>query len=48
MTTVTAEPTLEEFAAAAEAFLAARWPLRRDGGPRPFVWGEGSDEMKVF
>ncbi|HTC81005.1 MAG TPA: acyl-CoA dehydrogenase family protein, partial [Acidimicrobiia bacterium] len=41
-------PTLEEFTAAAEAFLAARWPLKQDGGPRPFVWGEGSDEMKVF
>jgi len=47
-TATTPPPALEEYTAAAEAFLAARWPPKDDGGPRPFVWGEGSDEMKVF
>ncbi|MGH9000157.1 MAG: acyl-CoA dehydrogenase family protein [Acidimicrobiia bacterium] len=42
-------PSLEEFLAQAEAFLAARWPRKEaTRGPAPFVWGEGSDEMKVF
>ena len=41
--------TLEEFLAEAEAFLAARWPRStRPDGPTEFVWGEGSDELKVF
>jgi alkylation response protein AidB-like acyl-CoA dehydrogenase len=41
--------TLEEFLGGAEVFLAAGWP--RKAAPAvsaPFVWGDGSDEMKVF
>jgi alkylation response protein AidB-like acyl-CoA dehydrogenase len=45
----TTAPTVEEFLAEAEAFLASRWPRRQAAAePTPFVWGEGSDELKVF
>src|SRR4030088_3576737 len=41
--------TLEEFLGEAEAFLAAGWPRKAvPVASAPFVWGEGSDEMKVF
>jgi alkylation response protein AidB-like acyl-CoA dehydrogenase len=38
---------LPEFLAEAEAFLAAGYE-RRTEGRRSFVWGEGSDEVRVF
>ncbi|MFC4944255.1 acyl-CoA dehydrogenase family protein [Pseudonocardia sp. GCM10023141] len=40
-------PTVEEFAAEAEAFLATHAPRREPGGRR-FVWGEGSDVVELF
>jgi alkylation response protein AidB-like acyl-CoA dehydrogenase len=42
--------TLEDFLAEAEKFLADRWPRRTDptAADQEFVWGRGSDEMKVF
>jgi len=41
---------LEEFLEEAEAFLAGRWPRRTEPTvtDQPFIWGQGSDEMKVF
>ena len=41
-------PALEEFAEQAEAWLAARYPRIDEAGARRFVWGEGSDEVRVF
>ncbi|MBA3742849.1 acyl-CoA dehydrogenase family protein [Sporichthya sp.] len=42
-------PSLEEFAAAARAWLAERYPAApASEGKRRFVWGEGSDEVRVF
>ncbi|GAA0629640.1 acyl-CoA dehydrogenase family protein [Sporichthya brevicatena] len=42
-------PSLEEFTAAARAWLAERYPVAAaDTGKRRFVWGEGSDEIRVF
>jgi alkylation response protein AidB-like acyl-CoA dehydrogenase len=38
---------LPEFLAEAEAFLAGRYERRTEEG-RSFVWGEGSDEVRVF
>jgi alkylation response protein AidB-like acyl-CoA dehydrogenase len=49
MSSPSAAPTLEEFTAAARAWLAERYPLlAADSGRRRFVWGEGSDEVRVF
>ena len=45
---MTENPPLEEFLAEAEAFLAARYPRREAEDRRPFQWGEGSDEVRVF
>lgn len=42
-------PTVEEFTEAARAWLAERYPaVVEDAGKRRFVWGEGSDEVRVF
>jgi len=45
---MTEDPPLEEFLAAAEVFLASRYPRRESEDRRPFQWGEGSDEVRVF
>jgi len=45
---MTENPSLEEFLAEAEAFLASRYPRRAAEDRRPFQWGEGSDEVRVF
>jgi len=39
--------SLEEFTAEAEAYLAEHYPRARRA-ERRFVWGEGSDEVRVF
>jgi alkylation response protein AidB-like acyl-CoA dehydrogenase len=42
-------PTVEEFAAAARAWLAERYEeIGVEQGQSRFVWGEGSDEVRVF
>ncbi len=41
-------PPLEEFVKRADAWLAARYPRIGESGERRFVWGEGSDEVRVF
>ncbi len=56
MTTPTPQPEvtfaplpIEEFAAAARAWLADSYPAKAaEAGRRRFVWGEGSDEVPVF
>ena len=45
---MTEHPPLEEFLPEAEAFLASRYPRRESEDRRPFQWGEGSDEVRVF
>jgi alkylation response protein AidB-like acyl-CoA dehydrogenase len=40
--------SLEEFTAEAEAYLAEHYPKARRSESRRFVWGEGSDEVRVF
>jgi alkylation response protein AidB-like acyl-CoA dehydrogenase len=45
---MTAPPPLEEFLAEAEALLVERYPRREAEDRRPFQWGEGSDEVRVF
>ena len=45
---MTENPPLQEFLAEAEAFLASRYPRREAEDRRPFQWGEGSDEVRVF
>jgi alkylation response protein AidB-like acyl-CoA dehydrogenase len=42
------DPTPEEFAAEVEEYLAAHYPKARRQEKRRFVWGEGSDEVRVF
>jgi alkylation response protein AidB-like acyl-CoA dehydrogenase len=42
------EPTPAEFAAAAQVWLAARYPKVTGRGPTRFEWGVGSDEIRVF
>lgn len=47
--TVAAAPPLAEYLAAARQWLGERYPSRQsDTGRRQFVWGEGSDEVRVF
>ncbi|MCW2779062.1 MAG: putative acyl-CoA dehydrogenase [Frankiales bacterium] len=41
-------PALEDFLASAERWLESRYARRTSTGPRPFVWGEGSDDVRVF
>lgn len=41
-------PSLDEFRAEVEAFLAGRYPRRARTAAQPFTWGEGSDEVRVF
>ncbi|HUR75530.1 MAG TPA: acyl-CoA dehydrogenase family protein [Sporichthya sp.] len=42
-------PSIEEFTETARAWLAERYPTApAAGGKRRFVWGEGSDEVRVF
>jgi alkylation response protein AidB-like acyl-CoA dehydrogenase len=41
-------PTLEEFAVEVESFLAERYPRRNKTAAQRFVWGQGSDEVRVF
>ncbi len=41
-------PALAEFLERAEAWLAERYPKAADAADRRFVWGEGSDEVRVF
>ena len=45
---MTENPPLQEFLTEAEAFLASRYPRREAEDRRPFQWGEGSDEVRVF
>jgi len=45
---MTENPPLQEFLAEAEAFLVSRYPRREAEDRRPFQWGEGSDEVRVF
>jgi alkylation response protein AidB-like acyl-CoA dehydrogenase len=45
---MTENPPLQEFLAEAEAFLASRYPRREAEDRRPFQWGAGSDEVRVF
>ena len=46
---MTEPPSIEEFVEEAESYLAAHYPrVRRDEQRAGFVWGEGSDEVKVF
>jgi alkylation response protein AidB-like acyl-CoA dehydrogenase len=45
---MTENPPLQEVLAEAEAFLASRYPRREAEDRRPFQWGEGSDEVRVF
>ncbi len=42
------QPGLEEFLAAAEAFLESRYPRSASEERSRFKWGEGSDEVRVF
>jgi alkylation response protein AidB-like acyl-CoA dehydrogenase len=42
------DPTPADIAAAAEQYLAARYPRAGTRGPTPFEWGVGSDEVRVF
>lgn len=41
-------PGVAEFLAGAERFLADRYPRTVKDEPRPFTWGEGPDEVRVF
>jgi len=41
-------PPREEFVAAAEAWLAGRYPAAAPGGRARFEWGVGCDEIRVF
>ncbi|MGQ0631404.1 MAG: acyl-CoA dehydrogenase family protein [Sporichthyaceae bacterium] len=43
-----ARPTLDEFLVGVHAFLSARYPRASAPGKRAFVWGAGSDEVRVF
>jgi alkylation response protein AidB-like acyl-CoA dehydrogenase len=45
---MTTTPPLEEFLDRAARWLAARYPKVAATGPSRFVWGEGSDEVRVF
>lgn len=40
-------PTIEEFVSEVDTYLAAHYPARRPG-KQQFVWGEGSDQVRVF
>lgn len=40
--------SLEDFTAEAESYLAQHYPRARRGAEQRFVWGEGSDEVRVF
>jgi alkylation response protein AidB-like acyl-CoA dehydrogenase len=40
--------SLEQFLSDAEAFLASRYPRRKQPDRSGFRWGEGSDEVRVF
>jgi alkylation response protein AidB-like acyl-CoA dehydrogenase len=42
------EPTLEEFLAEAEVFMASRYPRRPSEEKKRFQWGVGTDEVRVF
>jgi alkylation response protein AidB-like acyl-CoA dehydrogenase len=44
----TEQPSLEDFTAEADKYLSERYPKARRGEKKQFVWGEGSDEVKVF
>lgn len=45
---MTARVPLEEFLAAADQWLADRYPKAERRGKGRFAWGEGSDEVRVF
>lgn len=45
---MTARVPLEEFLAAADQWLADRYPKAERSGKGRFAWGEGSDEVRVF
>jgi alkylation response protein AidB-like acyl-CoA dehydrogenase len=40
--------SVEDLAAEAEAYLSAHYPKASRGERKRFVWGEGSDEVRVF
>jgi alkylation response protein AidB-like acyl-CoA dehydrogenase len=42
------EPTVSEFVAEVEAYLGEHYPKARRSAKQQFVWGEGSDEVRVF
>ncbi|HEV7787494.1 MAG TPA: acyl-CoA dehydrogenase family protein [Pseudonocardia sp.] len=44
----TPEPTVAEFVAEVEAYLGEHYPKVRRTEKQRFVWGEGSDEVRVF
>lgn len=44
---MTERPTIEEFVSEVDTYLAARYPAHRTG-KQQFVWGEGSDQVRVF
>ncbi len=49
MSTPTTEPTVEEFTTEVREYLSANYPKARRADKREdFVWGEGSDEVRVF
>lgn len=42
------QPTVEEFAAEVEEYLSAHYSRKKREAKQAFVWGEGSDEVRVF
>jgi alkylation response protein AidB-like acyl-CoA dehydrogenase len=42
------QPTVEQFADEVEKYLSANYPMREKEQKKQFVWGEGSDEVRVF
>ncbi len=42
------QPTVEEFATEVEEYLSARYSRKKREAKQAFVWGEGSDEVRVF
>jgi alkylation response protein AidB-like acyl-CoA dehydrogenase len=46
-TTQTLE-SVADFSARSEAFLSARYRRSSKAATRPFIWGEGSDQLRVF
>ena len=45
---MTDQPTVQEFAEEVEQYLSANYSRKKKEAKQQFVWGEGSDEVKVF